>query len=145
MTREEVQKLSYAITHFAKGGNLWWYNPSSNTWTIQTKLWCSRYDMENDGIINIIEDKHFEIRKAHALGAPIQCKDKVGKWDWHDTDAFGVFQDQYEFRIKPKEPVYEWQWIYVNKDGIINNYTTKPYSSYKEGWIKFEPSKRLRK
>ena len=50
-----------------------------------------------------------------------------------------------EYRPKPKE-VYEWQYTYfqrlVGRWDITEEYYTVPESS---GWVKFEPSKRLRK
>ena len=137
MTREEAEKLLPAMAHFVKCGNLWYY--SCGTWRKQDSIiYEDTWDIQN-----IIEDKHFEIRKANALGTPIQCKHKVGKWDWHDTDDFGVFQDQYEFRIKPKEPVYEWQWLHTDANGFttLSDFLTAPYDNL---WTKFEPSKRLR-
>lgn len=46
-------------------------------------------------------------------GAEIQVK---LDGNWSDYRCSRSYIDTFEYRIKPKEPVYEWQWAYQHKD-----------------------------
>ncbi len=141
MTREQAKLLSPVIKYFADGGNLWCYT-TQREWIKQSEVLLFQ------NYANIIEDKHFEARKAFALGEDIEKRAKyqdnsTGKWY---TDINPTWNNiSYEYRPKPKEPVYEWQWIFKrNKSeyGMSSGF----YSVIAEelDWVKFEPSKRIR-
>ena len=78
MDREELKKLLPAITHFANGGNLWWYHHEQKAWSKQYKIMTEELDSFPANLINIIEDKHFEARKANALGETVEFIDSSG-------------------------------------------------------------------
>ncbi len=141
MNREETKKLLPAITHFADGGNLWRYNNRLEKWECQTTV--EQLNKES----NIIEDKHFESRKAFALGEEIEKRikyqdDTDGQWNVTHYPTWNNIS--YEYRPKSEKPVYEWQWIYkINK---IYHLTDIFYTEEEANdGSKFEPSKRIRK
>ena len=144
MDREQAKELLPAITHFAEGGELWWYNPSADIWTKQTKIWCSKYDMDNDGIINIIKDKHFEARKADALGEEVEHSNNETIWNIASNPDWLSFEF---YQPKPKE-LYEWQVMYHDDDNLYVlsdvHYAEEEIPKAGAGWTRFEPSKRLR-
>ena len=155
MTRIETKELLSAIIHFANGGELWWYNPSSDTWKKQIKVWCNKADMHNDRIMNVIEDSHFESRKHFALGGEIEYQNPdTALWQLVEG-SIPLFDDWITYRPKPKEPVYEWQWYYFEtmRDHscfrlTYHWHTTKEKAQLQTGHYeiqgKFEPSKRIR-
>ena len=115
MTRTKAKELLPAITHFAKGGDLWWCDTeeplSPNSWKKQIIFGCNN----EYKIMNIIEDKHLEARKAYALGKDIETSTFGESWEVV-TDESALWTAKY-YRPKPKE-VYECQWLlkYKNKD-----------------------------
>ena len=139
MHREQVKKLSKAVEHFSNGGELWEYRLDKDEWIKQTELIIS----EGCRPVNIIEDKFFKFRKALSLGKKIQCKSIICDSTWLDT-SFPLWKNHYEYRVKPKEAIYEWQWILLT-DGFISDKTLAYHTEYVNGWIKFEPSKRIRR
>jgi len=133
MTRKEAKTLLPAITHFANDGELW---------AIHLKKWYKQSEVhlhQNDKN-NIIKDKHFEARKADALGEDVEMF-YMGVWD---TNINPQWKDEFEYRPKSKE-VYEWQFIFQEEGvyRITDLFYLEGYSP--RGWTKFEPSKRLRK
>ncbi len=141
MNRKQAKELLPAIKHFADGGNLWRYNNRLEEWESQTII--EPLNKES----NIIEDKHFEARKAFALGEEIEYEKYtygVKTWVLRDNDSWFWSVD---YRPKPKEPVYEWQWYTVNSDKTIcltlHHCIEKDMNS--KMWTKFKPSKRIRK
>jgi len=144
MTRKQTLELLPIITHFANGGELWYCNTEQGVWEIQTLLF------ENSTVAcNIMEDKHFEARKAHALGEEIEYLSCDGNWLTDKTPAW--LMDEY--RPKPKEPIYEWQWIindscYEKTYGpfeITDEYfTEEPCFQFHNAVEKLEISKRIK-
>ncbi len=138
MNKKETKKLLPAITHFADGGNLWRYNNRLKKWESQTTV--EQLNKES----NIIEDKHFEARKAFALGEPVEVNLTLhGITPWASVE-FPLWDDTHNYRPKPKEPVYEWQWVYkINKTYHLTDifYTEEEAND----WSKFEPSRRIKK
>ena len=136
MDRYEIKELLPAMTHFANGGNLWCYD--ANHWEVQGTVFT-----RNSSKDNIIEDHNFEARKAHALGQNIQFKLDD---EWIDL-GYVAWLKEHEYRIKPTEPVFEWQFLYFqeleNKWDITEEHYT--INGAHSTWTKFEPSKRLRK
>ena len=145
MNRKQARELLPAIQHFAKGENLWAYD--GKRWFKQTSIYLTHGYKTS----NIIEDRHFEARKHFALGGKIQVLDADGEWSDIVTETC-VFCKDCEYRPKPKEPVYEWQWWYfipdLNRFQLsIDFYTEEEDKSRipSTSWTKFEPSKRVRK
>ena len=143
MTREQAKELQEAFNHFAEGGKLWSYDYSH--WFKQQGIISDGSAMETD---NIIEDKHFEARKAHALGETIQVRQgndfsdiRVPLWEQREGS---------EYRPKPKEPIYFYRYEKLNDEGQIfeSNFVTdefaKKYNFKSRGWSKILNSKRLR-
>jgi hypothetical protein len=136
MTRLQCKELQEAFNHFANGGNLWRYNNRLNEWKIQTTI--EPVNKES----NIIEDQHFEARKAYALGEEIEYRISI-HYPWSSTNKPNWTTGEY--RPKPKEPVYEWQYYYLLDEVYVltNRFYTDDIENKKD-WIKFKPSKRLR-
>ena len=126
MTRQQAKELSPAITHFANGGNLWYDN--GLIWNKQEEIYTQSDYHSN----NIIEDKHFEARKAFALGEEIE--NQYGD-TYRMKDGLLISHSKYlpfseenidrmDYKINFKEPVYEYQWVIRrNRDGYLK--TTK--------------------
>ena len=139
MTREQAKKLSPAIQHFANGGKLWAYGDDKK-WYIQTSIYPQEYSKY------VIEDKHFEARKAHALGGEIEYLAIGNNGNWYPCGGTMQWIDDLEYRPKSTEPVYEWPWAYIEyEDYVMSEYHTEEETSEDHDWIKFEPSKRIRK
>jgi len=136
MNREQAKELLPAITHFSNGGELW-YMSDNGVWKLQERLIC--FDLGNKR--NIINDKHFEARKAYALGEEIESNH--ANFGWIKTTVPTWECDRY--RPKPKE-VYEWQWYKDEGDGeyYLSGFNTEEEVTDMD-WSKFEPSERLRK
>ena len=69
------------------------------------------------------------------------------KWDISAVDK--ALYPTTKYRIKPSEPVYEWQW-YIVYDGLThldnNFYTEQEIIDFKhiDRWVKIEETKRVR-
>jgi len=143
MIRDQAKELQPALNHFAEGGNLWCWD--GMTWCKQETILVCDVDWKY-GVINIIEDKFFIERKAFALGEEIEmyvsglCKWMV-KEDpcWHKS---------HKYRVKPKEPVLEWQWIYreIVKNSppfVLSKYMTEEEAKKNTLVVeRYEPSRR---
>lgn len=95
MKREQAKKWLPEIIHWANGGNLWTYDEE----------WLEIKALMIDSLIAsdiiVIEDKHFEARKAFALGKPIEIKCGVTTpWVKVYTPSW---DKECDFRPKPKE------------------------------------------
>jgi len=154
MTKEQTKELLPAITHFANGGNLWVYRDKK--WQKQYNLLMDRTNMK---ICNIIEDRHFEARKAFALGEEIEnqyggtYRMKNGLFFSHS--AYLPFCkeniDRMDYKINFKEPVYEHQWVIRrNRDGYLKTtgHVTDSEFICNNAWqaiYKIPESKRIKK
>ena len=135
MTREEAKELLPAITHFANGGNLWYYTHHNKIWNRQCSVILSNLHDQN-----IIEDKHFEARKAFSLGEEVEYLIN-GRWKMATN-----ISDNPKMTYRPKsKEVYEWQWYYENNGRYIltREHYGDEHDKGKE-LFKFEPSKRKR-
>ena len=140
MIREEVERLLPEISHWAKGGVLYWYNSDNKTWKI-VEGWSLDWYID---VPVVIEDEYFEARKAFALDEEIEVySDSTGFWVDCNKPLWDLNR---EYRPKPKEPLYEWQWVYI-RHGICTFGITehRTIDEAIEGHQKFEPSKRIRK
>ena len=87
MTRQSVQRLKAAFNHFANGGDLWYYGNTDRKWYKQQAFISQS---ENSKIHNIIEDEHFESRKADALGQAVEIYNyNTCAWEIMDNPSFG--------------------------------------------------------
>jgi len=138
MDRNQAKELLPAITHFANGGELWSYE--GGRWNCQVGVNFNNYSFP----INVIQDKHFEARKAHALGEGIEYDNGTEIEEWRICYKPYWLKDT-KYRPKPKE-VYEWQWYFQENDGefkLTPFWVEDMCNTHK--WTKFEPSKRLKK
>jgi len=110
MIREQAKKWLPEITHWANGGNLWWndgakwlkFNGKVHTFT---------------GEIYIIEDKHFEARKAFALGESIEVKCGITtpfkhcvKPSWNSTCEYRPKPKHWYDTVSKENPALCWVW-----------------------------------
>jgi len=118
MTRERAKTLLPEIIHWANGGNLWKYVESTKTWVMHD---CEEKDellfKSTTKSHYVIEDKHFEARKAFALGEDVERRkkyqdDTVGRWVGDASPSWNT--NSYEYRPKPKE----W-YNNIPKEGIL--------------------------
>jgi len=145
MTKKQAIELSPAIQHFAKGNDLYYYSRVDEKWYKQDIIILFGGVPE---IQNIIKDKHFDARQAFALGQPIECRQDNTSvpWDTLHKNQIPLWRDDMQYRPKSTEPVYEWQWAYIEyEDYVMSEYHTEEETSEDHDWIKFEPSKRIRK
>lgn len=98
MTKQDIKQWLPEITHWANGGNLWRYI---------NRTWCL-FDSVELHISNltcfptVIEDKHFEARKAFALGEPI-------KWAYNDSDEwYSAEKPSWSMSSKYRPKKKEW-------------------------------------
>ena len=139
MKRKEAKELLPVITHFTNGGNLW---------CCIRGVWQQQIEILINPVFpaNIIEDRHFEARKAYALGKKIEIKAYNNKWREcnHPT-----FTDLCKYRPKQQEPVFEWQWIDFNGEEkqyqISHIFMTEEEAENADWYIKLSISKRKRK
>jgi hypothetical protein len=141
MTSFQCKELLPAITHFANGGNLWYYN--GKKWKQQDHFVIQAYVDKPERIFNIIEDSNFEARKAYALGEEIEYQNPENMlWQKVESNT-QVFSDWINYRPITKK-IYEWQYVLII-NGKIVDYTNGFYTEeVGADWVKFEPSKRIR-
>ena len=102
--------------------------------------------------ICIVDDEWQELRRAQIDGKQLQCLDwQVDGWNNEILDYQALkLTTLSDWRIKPEEPVYEWQWLYLNGDMDsykITNFLTEMEANDLPflGIDKYNPSKRKRK
>jgi hypothetical protein len=151
MTRGKTKELLPAITHFANGGNLWYYSLIHEEWELQTEL----RHTEKFAYCNVIEDEFFEVRKAFALGEEVESRNEIVSCQgqipkqygaWH-KDENPMWLKNAEYRIKSKEPLYEWQYYSYSRkkrEWYLTKYFTEDEIDIFDCMVKFEPSKRVR-
>jgi len=143
-----MMKHSREIIRWAEspdGTKIWIKNKNFKEWTLKY------HAMWNPESTYIVDDEWAEIRKAFIDGKTIELKfdeewgcsviTNVQKFDGDGIELY---------RIKPDEPVYEWQWIRC-AEGVYH-ITNCFYSTVKEiqskhnyDWTKFKSSKRERR
>ena len=140
MTKEQLKKWLPEINHWINGGDLYAYGPIDDTWTLKIG------DTFRTDQIYVIKDRHFEARKAFALGEKVESR-YIGKDDWL-LQLFPTWGPYLEYRPKPKEPIYDYQFTYrVGDEWFISS---GRWQGIKEAMhfivgsdiAKFEPSKR---
>ena len=143
---KNVEEMCYLSKH--KDWTKVWYKSgfTDNKWELKEKVYWDGFGTY------IVDDEWAELRKAQADGKQIQRNNICDIWvDCNGECKFNenIFNSIINYRIKPKEPIYEWQWIhqYINKSwDITSEYYTEPPLG--RGYInlnKFGPSRRLKK
>lgn len=111
MNRKQVKHNLKAMEFWGNGGNLWFYRDGG--WFIYTLDDIPFTSTERTHFI--IEDKHFEARKAFALGMPIEIS-LNGNQPWQRSTS-PSWREYNEYQPKPNEwfdnihkPVLCWVW-----------------------------------
>lgn len=85
-----------------------------------------------------------DIIHAYAEGETIQYSEGDGYYDLSKPNFDGAG----EYRIKPSEPTFEWQWVLVRDGKIVrcdsDDWFTEDGVKGKGNWIKIEETKRIR-
>jgi len=145
MTREQAKKWLPEITHWANGGNLWyWYD--NKEWVKIDNIYFETLD----DIKIVIEDKHFEARKAFALGEPIEislfndepferCENPI----WNDIHKYRPKPKQWYDTVSKENPVlcHFWDTPSIKHAGHIVGYKNNMFL-YRDGYWRYaEPVK----
>ena len=150
MTDEQIKKEFERWVNLGRP-NVWVKKPGDEWKKVTHSMW------ERNEYVYIIDDRYAEIRKAFYDGETIQLRDFYYGCEWYDwNEKYEPKWNSYsDIRIKPEEPIYEWQWYYIDhKNGgrvvLSRNFHTNRSSVDVEencfmDWKPFEPSKRVRK
>lgn len=100
MTKEQARKWLPEITHWVNGSNVWWYDKNAKIWYMYRgdELGFNR----EEKFMYVIEDKHFEARKAHALGEPIEYWNYRTE-EWLEAQSNPSWGEESRYRPKKKE------------------------------------------
>ncbi len=82
---------------------------------------------------------------VHAYAEGIACEYRAEGGEWITWKEYGK---NCEYRIKPQEPVYEWQWYFIQRDGtafVEHKFYADGELSTDREWHKIEETKRERK
>lgn len=137
MTRQELKDSWHLLEHWKNGGDI--YIRKQSGWHL-----CELNEIPNVKSFDfVIKDKHFEARKAYALGEQVEFYNKLSNsWDEVSTPLWG----NCDYRPKPKEKVFEKRWRYL-KDGETATSLSSQYVSddsvfaenyIMKGWYKSE-------
>ena len=133
---------------------VWWKNCENEWILVDSPMWRKNK-------IYIVDDEWAEYRKSQIDGKIIECY----QGDYYPLEQcnqkardFKLSPADDYYRIKPEEPVYEWQWMYYNyvlkKYDITDTFYTTSKEAQEELNIftdrctvieKYKPSKRIRK
>jgi len=112
MTRKNIRELLPAMTFWAAGGTLCWYDETKSEWNTY-KSDNLHFDQPS-ALSYIMLDEHFETRKAFALGKKIEFK-TVGDEKWRDCLRPSWMLAPHRYRVaKP-----EWFEIEANKGKVF--------------------------
>jgi len=85
-------------------------------------------------------------------GTEMEVNQKLMGYNQHSNMPTVTKVFKYEYRIKPSEPIYEWQWYKFVNGHIdsthtweVKQYFTEDEKYTTDGWIKFEETKRIRR
>ena len=98
MTKEKAGEVSKLLKFWADGGTLWTLSPNDRCFKIKYDMSVSFIESE----VLIMEDAHFEARKAFALGEELECR-VIGTSRWLPEGAFDLWRDNCAYRAKPQE------------------------------------------
>ena len=94
--------------------------------------------------MNYKEHPLAEILRAIADGKPLEFRSK-GDPDWkpyshHPETDVHIWGNNYEYRVKPKEPVKTWRWVAINPRYKNSYLVTDGYYSSLEEYNERHPS-----
>jgi len=111
--------------------------------------------LENNVIVPIGENRHPYADVLHEWIEGAEIQQQFHERDtWYDRMETAIQQFDIKYRIKPLEPVYEWQWITIDEQGVIdviNKYYTREefeneqWQTENYTFVKIEETKRERK
>lgn len=85
-------------------------------------------------IIQRGENRHPYADVLHEYAENLECAiEECHNGKWHDIRIQDGLFNHCKYRIKPKEPIYEWQWAYMHTDMdyykmvVTNGITPKAY------------------
>ena len=119
MNREETRKWFKELEAFAQGEELYTYNEHSKEW----------YHVVGSGFnltdIIVIQDEHFEARKAYALGEDIECRDNgISGWSkvlsepfWSKGVSYRPKGAAWEAYATQENPILCWVWTDDKDEG----------------------------
>ena len=108
MTIERIKKYLPQMIALSEGKTLWGYSGNKGWFKYKNPL--TNFDFKDE--IIVIEDKHFEARKAFALGEPIECL-VTSDNQWSDNSN-PMWSHNVKYRPKSKE----W-YDNIPKEGIL--------------------------
>lgn len=93
--------------------------------------------------MNYKEHRHAEFLRAMADGKPLEFR-LHGATDWKpyfisETDV-RIWGNNYEYRVKPKEPVKKWRWVAIDPRYKNSYLVTDGYYSSLEEYNERHPS-----
>lgn len=103
MNRALIKKYKTEFDHWLNGGEVYWYNCNYKEEETDEWLPCEPECSWAIDTHYVIQDKHFEARKAHALGEEIEWitpNTSHGKWEKCDHSC--LWDDSFEYRPQPK-------------------------------------------
>ena len=150
-TMTHADEIKYWADH-PDGTNVWFKHLGNKRWYLtDLPRW-------NPKILHIVDDQWTELRKAQADGKQLQYLTPMGKENvWKDRELVYQhmkFSNLDAWRIEPEEPVYEWQWIWLDLTDDKYYITSCHYENAKLAantlgigyeMKPFEPSKREKK
>ena len=98
----------------------------------------------NPRFVYVVDNEWAELRKAQADGKQLQYY-YADERQWTDANLSQPCKNSIrDWRIKPEEPVYEWQWVYQTDDGKFH-ITGLSYKSEEDMRKYVNPTGRVRK
>jgi len=140
MTDEQVKKEFGRWTDAGKP-NIWVRHERATVWDkVHSPLW------RTPNTIYVIDDEYADVRKAYYDGKRVEWRCE-SEQEWYPVTTDNFYKPVDKYRIKPEEPIYEWQWYALDEEGgyYLSGFNTEDEVTDKDTWEKFEPSKRERK
>ena len=124
MNKEVIKKYIAEFNYWLNGGEVFahtdmgWININDSKWNWE------------DDIPYVIKDKHFEARKAYALGEEIEYKCYNTNYKWEPIkDPQFIYEAEYRTKPKNKTIVLE-EWLVTDgKDYWVVQESDREYSS----------------
>ena len=123
MNKELIKKYKAEFDHWVNSGEVHYTDNGNNWWIAHDTHEWNEIDLKY-----AIKDKHFEVRKAYALGEEIEIYDYGNGWKSVALDSDFKFIDTRIYRPKSKtKTIVMEEWVYDIRGG-----------SYRIGWFNDE-------